>query len=108
MPTPKNAAGEDELDTDQETDRLLGQQYNDDNGYYDQKVSRPKRKGRERSIMLRRGGPRRRNLVPLTCCPRPSPPPLTSLKSQPQRRYWRERERRGETAAAAAAAKTSG
>ena len=30
---------DDDLDTDQETDRLLGQQYNDDNGYYDSKVS---------------------------------------------------------------------
>ena len=49
VPTPKNAAGEDELDTDQETDRLLGQQYNDDNGYYDQKVSLSKWKERERS-----------------------------------------------------------
>ena len=41
VPTPKNApgGGEEELDTDQETDRLLGQQYNDDNGYFDQKVS---------------------------------------------------------------------
>ena len=29
---------DEDLDTDQETDRLLGQQYNDDNGYYDQKV----------------------------------------------------------------------
>ena len=39
VPTPKNAGKEDEdLDTDQETDRLLGQQYNDDNGYYDSKV----------------------------------------------------------------------
>ena len=38
VPTPKNAENE-ELDTDQETDRLLGQQYNDDNGYFDQKVS---------------------------------------------------------------------
>ena len=37
VPTPKNA-NDDELDTDQETDRLLGQQYNDDNGYYEQKV----------------------------------------------------------------------
>ncbi len=37
VPTPKNVPEED-LDTDQETDRLLGQQYNDDNGYYDQKV----------------------------------------------------------------------
>ena len=39
VPTPKNAGKEEEdLDTDQETDRLLGQQYNDDNGYYDSKV----------------------------------------------------------------------
>ena len=40
VPTPKNMkeAAEDDLDTDQETDRLLGQQYNDDNGYYDSKV----------------------------------------------------------------------
>ena len=41
VPTPKNMkdAADDDLDTDQETDRLLGQQYNDDNGYYDSKVS---------------------------------------------------------------------
>ena len=40
VPTPKNMkeAADDDLDTDQETDRLLGQQYNDDNGYYDSKV----------------------------------------------------------------------
>ncbi len=38
VPTPKNAKEDEELDTDQETDRLLGQQYNDDNGYYDSKV----------------------------------------------------------------------
>lgn len=38
VPTPKNAKDDEDLDTDQETDRLLGQQYNDDNGYYDQKV----------------------------------------------------------------------
>jgi hypothetical protein len=40
VPTPKNLKdpAEDDLDTDQETDRLLGQQYNDDNGYYDSKV----------------------------------------------------------------------
>ena len=38
VPTPKNVKEEEDLDTDQETDRLLGQQYNDDNGYYDQKV----------------------------------------------------------------------
>jgi len=38
VPTPKTKEGEDDLDTDQETDRLLGQQYNDDNGYYDSKV----------------------------------------------------------------------
>ena len=40
VPTPKNIkdAADDDLDTDQETDRLLGQQYNDDNGYYDSKV----------------------------------------------------------------------
>lgn len=37
VPTPKNN-GDEELDTDQETDRLLGQQYNDDNGYFDSKV----------------------------------------------------------------------
>ena len=42
VPTPKNAGKEEEdLDTDQETDRLLGQQYNDDNGYYDSKVRHP-------------------------------------------------------------------
>lgn len=36
MPTPEVMKKEDEdLDTDQETDRLLGQQYNDDTGYYD-------------------------------------------------------------------------
>ena len=40
VPTPKNVKDDEDLDTDQETDRLLGQQYNDDNGYYDQKVSR--------------------------------------------------------------------
>ena len=40
VPTPKTSKdAEDDLDTDQETDRLLGQQYNDDNGYYDSKVS---------------------------------------------------------------------
>lgn len=40
VPTPKTSKdAEDDLDTDQETDRLLGQQYNDDNGYYDAKVS---------------------------------------------------------------------
>ena len=41
VPTPKNMkdTADDDLDTDQETDRLLGQQYNDDNGYYDSKVS---------------------------------------------------------------------
>ena len=39
VPTPKNVKDDEDLDTDQETDRLLGQQYNDDNGYYDQKVS---------------------------------------------------------------------
>lgn len=39
VPTPKNCKDDEDLDTDQETDRLLGQQYNDDNGYYDQKVS---------------------------------------------------------------------
>ncbi|XP_040578839.1 uncharacterized protein [Lepeophtheirus salmonis] len=39
VPTPKNKE-DDDLDTDQETDRLLGQQYNDDNGYYDTKVWR--------------------------------------------------------------------
>ena len=39
VPTPKNCKEDEDLDTDQETDRLLGQQYNDDNGYYDQKVS---------------------------------------------------------------------
>ena len=50
VPTPKNAAGEDELDTDQETDRLLGQQYNDDNGYYDQKVSRSAETERKRAV----------------------------------------------------------
>jgi len=38
VPTPKNLKEDEELDTDQETDRLLGQQYNDDNGYYDAKV----------------------------------------------------------------------
>ena len=38
VPTPKNIKDDEDLDTDQETDRLLGQQYNDDNGYYDQKV----------------------------------------------------------------------
>ena len=38
VPTPKNVPGEDDLDTDQETDRLLGQQYNDDNGYFEPKV----------------------------------------------------------------------
>ena len=38
VPTPKNVKDDEDLDTDQETDRLLGQQYNDDNGYYDQKV----------------------------------------------------------------------
>ena len=40
VPTPKNLkdTADDDLDTDQETDRLLGQQYNDDNGYYDSKV----------------------------------------------------------------------
>ncbi|XP_059098345.1 acidic leucine-rich nuclear phosphoprotein 32 family member E-like, partial [Tigriopus californicus] len=38
VPTPKNAKdNEDDLDTDQETDRLLGQQYNDDKGYFDSK-----------------------------------------------------------------------
>ena len=41
VPTPKNCKEDEDLDTDQETDRLLGQQYNDDNGYYDQKVSPP-------------------------------------------------------------------
>jgi len=36
VPTPEIMKKEDEdLDTDQETDRLLGQQYNDDTGYYD-------------------------------------------------------------------------
>lgn len=36
VPTPEVTKKEEEdLDTDQETDRLLGQQYNDDNGYYD-------------------------------------------------------------------------
>merc|ERR1719445_1560301 len=36
VPTPEVMKKEDEdLDTDQETDRLLGQQYNDDTGYYD-------------------------------------------------------------------------
>lgn len=36
VPTPEILKKEDEdLDTDQETDRLLGQQYNDDTGYYD-------------------------------------------------------------------------
>jgi len=36
VPTPEITKKEEEdLDTDQETDRLLGQQYNDDNGYYD-------------------------------------------------------------------------
>ena len=39
VPTPKNLKEDEDLDTDQETDRLLGQQYNDDNGYYDSKVS---------------------------------------------------------------------
>ncbi len=39
VPTPKNVKDDEDLDTDQETDRLLGQQYNDDNGYYDQKVT---------------------------------------------------------------------
>lgn len=39
VPTPKNVKdNEDDLDTDQETDRLLGQQYNDDKGYFDSKV----------------------------------------------------------------------
>lgn len=39
VPTPKTSKdAEDDLDTDQETDRLLGQQYNDDNGYFDAKV----------------------------------------------------------------------
>lgn len=39
VPTPKAAKdADDDLDTDQETDRLLGQQYNDDNGYFDSKV----------------------------------------------------------------------
>merc|ERR1712223_432041 len=47
VPTPKNMkeAAEDDLDTDQETDRLLGQQYNDDNGYYDSKNEAAKKKG---------------------------------------------------------------
>ena len=40
VPTPKNMKEDEDLDTDQETDRLLGQQYNDDNGYYDQKVKK--------------------------------------------------------------------
>merc|ERR1719445_1579617 len=36
VPTPEVMKKEDEdLDTDQETDRLLGQQYSEDNGYYD-------------------------------------------------------------------------
>lgn len=39
VPTPKNIRDDEDLDTDQETDRLLGQQYNDDNGYFDSKVS---------------------------------------------------------------------
>ena len=54
VPTPKNAGGgaEDELDTDQETDRLLGQQYNDDNGYYDQKVSGDLEGARARSAHM--------------------------------------------------------
>jgi hypothetical protein len=38
VPTPKTKEGDEDLDTDQETDRLLGQQYNDDNGYYESKV----------------------------------------------------------------------
>jgi hypothetical protein len=47
VPTPKNMkdAADDDLDTDQETDRLLGQQYNDDNGYYDSKNEAAKKKG---------------------------------------------------------------
>ncbi|XP_071750066.1 uncharacterized protein [Lepeophtheirus salmonis] len=43
VPTPKNKE-DDDLDTDQETDRLLGQQYNDDNGYYDTKNEASKKK----------------------------------------------------------------
>ena len=40
VPTPKNTkdGADDDLDPAQETDRLIGQQYNDDNGYYDSKV----------------------------------------------------------------------
>jgi len=45
VPTPKNIKDDEDLDTDQETDRLLGQQYNDDNGYYDQKNEAAKKKG---------------------------------------------------------------
>lgn len=55
VPTPKNAKDEDDLDTDQETDRLLGQQYNDDNGYFDGKV----RKLSSRTIYVIRFKPRR-------------------------------------------------
>ncbi|KAF5283397.1 hypothetical protein FQA39_LY04773 [Lamprigera yunnana] len=45
---------EDEADTDLETDRLLGQQRTDDQGFYDDKDKEPKKKGRNKEGVLER------------------------------------------------------
>ncbi|XP_064215560.1 uncharacterized protein LOC657912 isoform X3 [Tribolium castaneum] len=47
-----NSGEEEENDTDLETDRLLGQQRTDDQGFYDEKEKDNKKKGRNKEVLI--------------------------------------------------------